>query len=179
MIFIILFFVIPVIEIALFIQIGGIIGAGYTLLLCALTAIIGGGLCRHQGLRVINDFQKRHQMGHLALNDLYHGICILMAGLLLMTPGFATDMLGFLLFIPAIRRIFGEFALSSFGLSPHIFSSREGTQNSRNNGDIDGEYTRMDIDPDIKNQGQNQEQNQGQNPPNTHQDNLKKLNKPD
>jgi UPF0716 protein FxsA len=98
-----LFVAVPLIEIALFIQVGGLIGLWPTLAIVVLTAIIGTALVRHQGMRALGDLRRSFE----TLNDpgtpLAHGAMILLAGALLLTPGFFTDAVGFVLLIPAAR----------------------------------------------------------------------------
>lgn len=98
-----LFLLIPIIEIALFIKVGGWLGLWPTLGIVVLTAIIGAFLVRVQGLRALNDL--RNSMGHLEnpAEPLAHGAMILFSGALLLTPGFFTDAFGFLLLIPGFR----------------------------------------------------------------------------
>lgn len=99
-----LFIAIPLIEIALFIQIGGAIGLGWTLAIVLGTAILGSWLVRQQGLLALNELRQSFN----ALNDptepLAHGAMILFSGALLLTPGFFTDAVGFALLLPPVRR---------------------------------------------------------------------------
>ncbi len=98
-----LFIAIPMIEIALFIQIGGVIGLGWTLAIVFATAVIGSWLVRQQGSLALRQLQQSFQ----ALNDptepLAHGAMILFSGALLLTPGFFTDAIGFALLVPPVR----------------------------------------------------------------------------
>ncbi|MFS4438094.1 FxsA family protein [Paracoccaceae bacterium GXU_MW_L88] len=101
-----IFLIIPIIEIGLFIQLGGIIGLWPTLLCVVLTAVIGSALVRRQGLGVLQELQGQSgSSGGNPLSPLAHGLMILMAGMLLITPGFFTDACGFALLVPAIRRM--------------------------------------------------------------------------
>jgi UPF0716 protein FxsA len=97
------FLSVPLIEIALFIQIGGVIGLGWTLAIVILTAILGTWLVRAQGLAAMNGI--RQSFGTLSdpTEPIAHGAMILFAGALLLTPGFFTDALGFALLVPGIR----------------------------------------------------------------------------
>ena len=97
------FLAVPLIEIALFIQVGGLIGLWPTLLVVVLTAIIGTWLVRTQGAMAINNI--RRTSGELSdpTEPLAHGAMILIAGVLLLTPGFFTDALGFALLMPPVR----------------------------------------------------------------------------
>lgn len=98
-----LFIAVPLIEIALFIQVGGWIGLWPTLAVVVLTAIAGTYLVRRQGLTALNDLRRAlEELDNPAL-PLAHGAMILFAGVLLLTPGFFTDTVGILLLIPAVR----------------------------------------------------------------------------
>ena len=94
--------VIPVVEIAAFIAIGGQIGIAATLLMIVVTAVIGTFLLRIQGLGLVREIQTKMEKGELPGRALGDGAMIVVAGILLLTPGFVTDGLGFLLFVPGI-----------------------------------------------------------------------------
>ncbi len=96
---------IPLMEIAAFIVIGGQIGVLATLAMVFVTAVIGSILLRIQGFGLINKIRRETDQGRVPGRELVHGVMILIAGVLLLTPGFVTDTLGFLLFVPAIRNI--------------------------------------------------------------------------
>lgn len=98
-----LFIVIPLVEIYLFIQVGAVIGGGWTLLLILLTAIIGAYFVKQQGLSLLFNAQRKMQENKVPAEELFDGICVLVSGLMLITPGFFTDTLGFLLLWPAFR----------------------------------------------------------------------------
>lgn len=97
------FLAIPLVEIALFILVGGWIGLWPTLGLVLLTAILGTLLVRREGARALGDL--REAMARLGdpTRPLAHGAAILFAGALLLTPGFFTDAVGLLLLVPAVR----------------------------------------------------------------------------
>ncbi len=94
---------IPLLEIAAFIVIGGKIGVLATLAMVFATAVIGSILLRIQGFGLINKIRMETEQGRVPGRELVHGVMILIAGILLLTPGFVTDAMGFLLFIPAVR----------------------------------------------------------------------------
>jgi UPF0716 protein FxsA len=94
---------IPLIEIALFIKIGGWIGLGPTLALIVLTAVVGVGILRRQGLNVLLRAQRQLTEGVLPVVEVFEGLCLVIAGALLLTPGFFTDALGALLLLPPVR----------------------------------------------------------------------------
>lgn len=103
-IFFALFLLVPIIEIVGFIQIGSLIGLWPTIGIVILTAIAGSILLRHQGMAVLFQTQSKLAEGKVPLDQMIDGICLAMAGALLLTPGFFTDIFGFLLFIPPFRR---------------------------------------------------------------------------
>ena len=96
---------VPLIEIALFIQVGGLIGLWPTLLTVLLTAIAGTWLLRRQGGDALRRLQHILRAGGDPRGPLAHGALILVAGIVLLTPGFFTDAIGFALLIPAVREV--------------------------------------------------------------------------
>lgn len=98
-----LFIIMPVTEIAVFIMVGGQIGIIPTIAIILTTAIIGSFLLRKQGLGLLGRIQEKMNRGEMPGRDLVHGVMVLAAGLLLLTPGFVTDTIGFSLFIPGVR----------------------------------------------------------------------------
>jgi UPF0716 protein FxsA len=98
-------FGVPLIEIALFIEVGGLIGVLPTILLCILSAVAGVSLMRAQGLVTLDKLRASLEAGGDPRGPIAHGALILVAGVLLVIPGFFTDALGLLLLIPAVRRL--------------------------------------------------------------------------
>lgn len=99
-----LFIALPLIEIALFIQVGGFIGLWPTLLIVVLTALLGTQLVRSQGASALGEIRQSMENLRDPSEPLAHGAMILFAGALLLTPGFFTDAVGFALLVPGIRR---------------------------------------------------------------------------
>lgn len=97
------FLIIPLIEIGLFIQIGGWLGLWSTLAIVVLTALIGTHFVRSQGLIAIEKVRNSFSRLNDPSEPLAHGAMILFAGALLLTPGFFTDAVGFALLAPPIR----------------------------------------------------------------------------
>lgn len=97
------FVAVPLIEIALFIQVGGWIGLWPTLLIVVVTAIIGSTLVRSQGAREMRNLRGSFQDLKDPTEPLANGAMILFAGALLLTPGFFTDVVGFALLLPPVR----------------------------------------------------------------------------
>lgn len=140
-----LFIAIPLIEIALFIQVGGAIGLGWTLAIVLATAILGSWLVRQQGVLALNELRRSFN----ALNDptepLAHGAMILFSGALLLTPGFFTDALGFALLLPPVRRWVFRKLSARVTVQSFTMGGQAETRYSeplRDDGDdvIDGEY---------------------------------------
>ncbi len=99
-----LFVAVPLIEIGLFIQVGGAIGLWPTLAIVVITAVIGTAMMRAQGAQALRDLQRSFATLDDPAEPLAHGAMILVSGALLLTPGFFTDTIGFLLLIPPVRR---------------------------------------------------------------------------
>lgn len=102
-----LFIAVPITEIAVFIQVGDLIGLWPTLLVVILTALLGTYLLRQQGLQTLARAQMNVQEGKIPAQEIFDGLCLLLAGALLLTPGFVTDTLGFILFFPPFRLLVG------------------------------------------------------------------------
>ena len=99
------FIVLPIIEIALFIWVGGLIGVGATLLLVLASAILGMAMLRSQGFAQLQRLQASFEGRGDPAAPLAHGAMILLSGILLIIPGFFTDALGLALLIPAVRNL--------------------------------------------------------------------------
>lgn len=100
-----LFTIIPVIELTILIKIGTLIGTLNTVMLVIFTAMAGAYLVRMEGMGVIYRFQQNMQEGRFPAEEILDGAMILVAGALLVTPGVATDIIGFLLVFPSSRRM--------------------------------------------------------------------------
>lgn len=98
------FILVPLIEIGLFIEIGGYLGALPTIGLVVLTAVLGVSLLRLQGFVTLSRVRQKLDRGELPAIDLAEGLILLIAAVLLLTPGFFTDLIGFLCLVPALRR---------------------------------------------------------------------------
>ncbi|MGO2074061.1 MAG: FxsA family protein, partial [Pseudoalteromonas sp.] len=98
-----LFILVPIVEIALLIQVAEVIGGFATIALVIITAIAGTRLVRKQGMGALHNVQTQMAQGQMPAQELFTGLCVIIAGVLLMTPGIMTDVFGFLLLTPAIR----------------------------------------------------------------------------
>jgi UPF0716 protein FxsA len=107
-----LFLAVPLIEIALFVTVGGWLTLWPTLAIVLLTGVLGAWLVRWQGMGVLRDLQRAQDEMRDPVSPLAHGALILLGGLLLILPGFFTDSLGLLLMIPPLRRVLIRYAAS-------------------------------------------------------------------
>ena len=112
------FISVPLIEIFLFIKVGEIIGSLQTILLVVLTAIIGGILIKREGIKALNSLKySRINEPNNIIKAVGDGLFIFVSGVLLLTPGFATDILGFILFLKLFRNIILKIILKKVNLS--------------------------------------------------------------
>ena len=130
---------VPLIEIALFIVVGGVIGLWPTLALSVITAFLGTFLIRRQGLSIIARAQSELANNRLPVAELFDGLCLFVAGALLLTPGFATDTIGGLLLIPHLR----QWLRSS--LARHVHLSQPGLRTGAT-GNEDGRVIDCDFE---------------------------------
>lgn len=117
MLFFIIFLLIPLIEVGLFIVVGQHIGVLDTLLLCVLSAVVGSFLLRQQGMQTLLSVTKSLDRGQLPMNELFDGVCLAVAGALMITPGFFTDAIGFALLIPPVRHALRKFLVRRYGFA--------------------------------------------------------------
>ena len=99
----------PVLEVSVFISVGSLIGLWLTLATIIATAIVGAFLLKKQGLAALYNAQENINNGRLPLEDLFDGLFLIVSGLLLVTPGFVTDGIGLLLFLPQFRVLLKRF----------------------------------------------------------------------
>lgn len=99
----ILFTAVPVLELAILIKVGSYIGTGNTIMIVLLTAIAGAYMVKLEGIGVMYRIQQSMQEGIFPAEEMINGVMILVAGALLLTPGFFTDVIGFLMVIPVTR----------------------------------------------------------------------------
>ena len=151
------FLIVPIIEIYLLIQVGEEIGAGWTIFLVVATAVLGAGLLRHQGMATLSEAQSRIAQGELPATAMLEGVMLLLAGALLLTPGFFTDALGFLVLIPMLRKRLAQALLNrSLMMGGSMFTAQSWQQTSHHDEThkgktgqsktIEGDYIRRDDD---------------------------------
>ena len=133
------FLLVPVLEIYLLIEIGSLIGAVWTVTAVVGTAALGAGLVRRQGLAALARFRSATQAGELPAVTIIEGLALLVAGAFLLTPGFFTDLVGFLLLTPPLRQF-----LVRRWLLGRVVTPADGTPSGRAPGVRDGESRRID-----------------------------------
>lgn len=140
------FLAVPLIEIALFIQVGGAIGLGWTLAIVIVTAVVGTSLMRTQGAMALGQIKSSLSEIRDPTEPLVNGAMILFAGALLLTPGFFTDTIGFALLVPGIRKAAFEFLRSrvtvggSVNVSGSFSQTRKQPHRPMSGDVIDGEF---------------------------------------
>jgi len=149
--------IVPIVEIAVFIQAGELIGLWPTIGTVILTAMVGSALLRHQGLSTLVRVRESMDAGRLPVEELFDGLCLLVAGVFLLTPGFVTDGFGLLLFLPVFRSELRKLmatrlkARGNFNIHMH---SGAGPQSGRRHGPtiIDGEFHEIKTSNDNENE---------------------------
>jgi len=134
-----IFLIVPIIEIYLLIQVGSIIGALPTVALVVLTAVIGAGLLRVQGFATLKRIQETIARGEVPAIEMLEGAMLLFGGALLLTPGFFTDTIGFICLIPQLRRPLLLWALKK-GVIVNVGGNKPGPQHHHGPRTLEGEY---------------------------------------
>lgn len=139
--FFIIFVIIPFAEIMVFMAVGEHIGLFTTLILAFATAIIGGAVVKHQGMQTLMNVRGSMDKGQLPAGALFDGVCLLIAGAMLITPGFITDIAGFSLLVPKFR----TFLRTQILARTQFFSS---TTTRTQSYVLEGEFETVDSDDD-------------------------------
>lgn len=146
-----LLLIVPLAEIGAFVVVGREIGVLWTLAMVFFTAVLGSILLRVQGFGLMNKIQQEMGQGRVPGREMIHGVMVMIAGVLLLTPGFITDTIGFLLFVPAIRdagwaMIKSRISVASMGGFSAQQNPQQGPQDP-NTIDLDEEEYERDPDP--------------------------------
>ncbi|MEO0386433.1 MAG: FxsA family protein [Pseudomonadota bacterium] len=144
MVLFLLFVAIPLIEIALFVLVGGEIGLWSTLAVVILTAIVGTVLVRQQGLSTLRALRSSLAEGGDPAGHLAHGALILAAGIVLLTPGFFTDAVGLALLTPPVRTALIARGMRHFAGQMHVYRG-DTARPARDTIITDADYT---VEPD-------------------------------
>lgn len=141
LIFLTIFVITPLVELYFLIEVGSVIGALPTILLSLFTAALGGWLVRLQGISVLFRVREAAERGQPPALEMLEGAVLLACGLLLLLPGLITDILGFLMLIPPLRRalllgVLSKVKVMQAGM--HVHGGPGG------NTTVDGEYRRVE-----------------------------------
>lgn len=139
----IIFIILPIIEISIFIQVGGFLGTFNTILIIFLTAAVGVYFVRQQGFRTFQKISSELQNQQIPVQGMFDGLVILVAGILLVTPGFLTDIIGFLGLVPQTR-------VFLLGIIKNLFLQRYSNVHKQYKKDmdetIDGDFIEIEDD---------------------------------
>jgi len=133
-----LFIVIPLVELYFMIKVGEYIGAFWTIALVLITAFIGVNMLRYQGMNMLTRAQRSLSQGTLPAMEMMEGMVLAVGGVLLITPGFITDILGFLCMIPVTRRIIIRTIISRGSIHQSHFESGDFYEQPHKDEFIDG-----------------------------------------
>lgn len=131
--FFLLFLTVPLLELYLLIQVGSYFGAAATIGLCLFTAALGAAILRQQGLETLARVRLKLQQGEMPASDVIGGLILLFAGILLLTPGLFTDIIGFICLLPKFRNYVAN------GMLTNILQ-RQSQQNREGNIIVEGEF---------------------------------------
>ncbi|TDF35427.1 FxsA family protein [Alteromonadaceae bacterium M269] len=146
-----LFVALPIIEIAVLVNVGEMIGGWNTIAIVIFTAFAGAYLVRQQGLSTLTQAQQKMQTGQMPGQELAEGLLLVIAGVLLVTPGFVTDGLGFLFCLPMTRPVIAKLLIKNFPMNvvtnhqQPFQQSQPFEQARRNQGNVfEGEFETKD-----------------------------------
>ena len=145
-----IFVAIPIVEIALFIQVGDWLGLWPTLAIVILTAFLGTNLMRRQGLATLARLQGSVSKGENPVGPIAHAAMILVSGVLLLTPGFFTDAVGFALLLPLIRAALIKWGAAQILKSNTVMFSNMSQGVGPQNSAVDGDFVVLDDEPEKK-----------------------------
>ncbi|KAB7895072.1 membrane protein FxsA [Rouxiella sp. S1S-2] len=133
-----LLFLLAYIEITLFIKVAAVLGVAMTLLLVVFTSCVGVSLVRNQGMKTIFQMQQKLAQGESPAAEMVKSVSLVLAGFLLLVPGFFTDILGLLLLLPPVQKSL------TLKLMPHLNIYRPGGAGPATGNTFDGEFQRKD-----------------------------------
>lgn len=143
-----LFIGLPLLELWLLIEVGSEIGGFTTIVLTIFTAVLGVQLVRMQGFSALQRVQVQMQQGEVPAESMFEGVALLIAGVLLLVPGFLTDTLGFLLLVPPLRQRMIASVLANARVDTQAGSAqgpyRDAGPAAGHRHTLNGEFTRED-----------------------------------
>ncbi len=143
-----LFAIMPIIEIALLVQVGDIIGGWNTIALVIISAFVGAYFVRREGVSTLTTAQQKMQSNQIPGQEMLEGLMLVVAGVLLVTPGFITDTFGLLLVLPPTRKLLAKKlkkhlsmqVVSGASFQSHQQYNASARPQSKEDGVIEGEY---------------------------------------
>ena len=142
MIWFLVLFITPIIEMYLLIEVAGYINTLPTIGLVMLTAVIGVALLKRQGVATLTKGVGRLNQGEIPAREMAEGILLAVAGALLITPGFVTDTIGFVLLIPLTRGMLAEALLGRVQVQGVHYSEQHHFHRERPGSTIEGDFER-------------------------------------
>lgn len=149
-IFTVIFLIIPILEIYFLIKVSEIINVFPTIILVVLTAVIGAGLLRQQGLSTLARLQQSMGKGKIPAQEMVEGVLLAVGGALLMTPGFVTDTIGFLCLLPFSRKFLAKNIIKRSahklkdGINVQMGGFYQSTQGEQESKLYEGEFTEVE-----------------------------------
>ena len=122
----VLFIIIPIIEISVLMQVGEFLGVWPTIGIVILSAWVGAKYVRQQGLATLQSVQTKMAQGEMPSNEIVTGLMLLIAGVLLVTPGFVTDIFGLSLLVPSIRQVIVANVQKHINVNAHVAGNTAG-----------------------------------------------------
>jgi UPF0716 protein FxsA len=122
----VLFIIIPIIEISVLMQVGELLGMWPTIGIVILTAWLGAKYVRQQGLATMQSVQAKMAQGEMPSSEIVTGLMLLVAGVLLVTPGFVTDIFGLLLLLPSVRQVIVASVQKHINVNAHVAGNHAG-----------------------------------------------------
>ncbi len=129
------FLVVPIIELYLFVQVSGAIGFGWALFWIVAVSVIGASLVKREGMGALRRANEKVTQGQVPTDELINGILIVVAGALMLTPGFLTDIVGLLLLLPPTRALLRVSLRSRFAAGPIVVGGFRRVTNTGQTGD--------------------------------------------
>lgn len=139
-----LLIVVPLVEIFILIEVGQVIGALATIGLCILTAVVGGLLLRQQGIETLRRARMNLDRGEVPALEMFEGMALAVGGVMLLTPGFATDAIGFACLIPVTRQLIVRLLMRRVHVTYGPIQGEAQRRQPRDQDAIEGEYDRQD-----------------------------------
>lgn len=141
-----LLIIVPLVEIFILIEVGKVVGALSTIGLCVLTAVIGAALLRQQGVATLQRARVNLDRGTVPAVELFEGLALAVGGVMLLTPGFATDAIGFACLIPFTRRLVVHALMKRVHVQYGPVEGQASRRPPTGQDAIEGEFERRDHD---------------------------------